>query len=66
MIETTKVDCVSLEMKTLSIPTKMDIPKDFVMQIVIIDGEAIVRMVRTTVDMGITGDIVLGIDLDCM
>tara|TARA_B110000902_G_scaffold218182_1_gene251862 strand:+ start:200 stop:400 length:201 start_codon:yes stop_codon:yes gene_type:complete len=66
MTETTKVDCVSLEMKTLSIPMKMDIPKDFVMQIVIIDGEAIVRMVGTTAGIVTTGDTALGIGLDCM
>jgi hypothetical protein len=45
---------------------KMDIPKDFVMQIVIIDGEAIVRMVGTTAGIVTTGDTALGIGLDCM
>jgi hypothetical protein len=66
MTETMRVDCVSLEMKTLSILTKMGIPMDFVMQIVITDGEATIGMGGTTAGIVITGDIVLGMDLDCM
>ena len=66
MIETTKVDCVSLGMKTLSIPTKMVMSKDFVMQIVMAGESVIEHMVGATAGMVMAGGIVHGIDLDCM
>jgi hypothetical protein len=66
MIETTKVDCVSLGMKTLSIPTKMVMSKDFVTQIVMAGERVIEHMVGATAGMVMAGGIVLGIDLDCM